>query len=138
LRGNIRPMSTTRRIRLGTGYRAKVRSLAAAGLSEEGILESIPGLTPWELQATLSTPSRRGRPPKAPTISTLDGVKRWRSTKRPRTIRAAVECIDFLLSVIELLEADARGPMASTLCRSGGLAPGEAPQGTVTRRTLIV
>lgn len=71
------------------------------GASEASILKAIPGLRPSELKLTLSIASRRGRPLKAPTIRSLADVVRWRSTKRPRTLRAAVECIDYLLELVE-------------------------------------
>ena len=86
---------------LGRGYRARIRALAAIGVTEAAILAAMPGLRPSELRLTLALDSRRGRPPKEPTIRSLDDVKRWRSTKRPRTLRAAVECIDYLLELIE-------------------------------------
>jgi hypothetical protein len=86
---------------LGRGYRARIRALAAMGATEAAILKAIPGLRPSELKLTLSIAARRGRPPKGPTVRSLADVKRWRSTKRPRTLRAAVECIDFLLELVE-------------------------------------
>ena len=86
---------------LGQGYRARIRALAAMGATEAAILKAIPGLRPSELKLTLSIDSRRGRPPKSPTVRSLADVKRWRSTKRPRTLRAAVECIDYLLELLE-------------------------------------
>jgi hypothetical protein len=86
---------------LGTGYRTEIRELRAAGMSEADVLRHMPGLSPSELAITLSLPSRRGRPPKEPTITSVAAVRRWRATKRPRTVRAAVECIDYLLSLID-------------------------------------
>ena len=86
---------------LGQGYRARIRALAAIGATHAAILKAIPGLRPSELKLTLSIASRRGRPLKGPTIRSLADVKRWRSTKRPRTLRAAVECIDYLLQLVE-------------------------------------
>ena len=71
------------------------------GATEAAILKAIPGLRPSELRLTLSIASRRGRPPSGPSIRSLADVKRWRSTKRPRTLRAAVECIDYLLELVE-------------------------------------
>jgi hypothetical protein len=85
----------------GPGYRAQIRELATIGTPEAEILKAIPGLRPSELRLTLSLPTQRGRPPKEPTIRSLEDVQRWRCTKRPRTIRAAVECIDYLLGFVE-------------------------------------
>jgi hypothetical protein len=74
-------------------------------MSHSDILQAMPGLRRSELELTLSVSERRGRPPKQPTIQSLAAVKRWRATQRPRTIRAALECIDFLLSRIETLNS---------------------------------
>lgn len=89
---------------LGRGYRARIRELVTLGMSKAEILAAIPGLKPSELALTLSISSRRGRPPKKPTIESVDAVKRWRATQRPRTLRAALECIDFLLGRLSELE----------------------------------
>ena len=89
---------------LGPGYRARIRALAAAGANEAAILEAMPGLRPSELRLTLSLEPQRGRPPKPRAIRSVADVKRWRSTKRPRTLRAAVECIDYLLEVLDEMQ----------------------------------
>jgi hypothetical protein len=85
----------------GPGYRKMIRELAAAGLAREEILAAMPGLRPSELELTLAVQPRRGRPPKTPSITTIEAVQRWRATQRPRTLRAAVECIDCLLGLLE-------------------------------------
>lgn len=89
---------------LGRGYRARIRELATLGLSRDQILEAMPGLSASELALTLNVSSRRGRPPKMPTLASLEAVKRWRATRRPRTLRAALECIDFILAQLETLQ----------------------------------
>lgn len=71
-------------------------------MSEAEIQAAIPGLSSTELELTLSSSPRRGRPPKPPSIASIDAVRRWRATQRPRTLRAALECIDFLLARLEL------------------------------------
>lgn len=95
---------------LGRGYRAQIRELAALGLSRAQILDAMPGLRASELQITLAVSSRRGRPPKPPTIASIEAVKRWRSTQRPRTMRAALECIDFLLKQLEATPQQGTNP----------------------------
>jgi hypothetical protein len=101
-----KPMEPTvlRSRSLGRGYRARIRELAALGLSKSQILDVMPALRASELEVTLSLSPRRGRPPKRPTIATVEAVKRWRATQRPRTLRAAIECIDFLLEQLNRLE----------------------------------
>jgi hypothetical protein len=89
---------------LGRGYRARIRELHALGMSEAQILDTMPGLRRSELRVTLSLSQRRGRPPKNPTILSMEAVRRWRATQRPRTLRAALECIDFLLERVTELE----------------------------------
>jgi hypothetical protein len=102
---------TVRRSRsLGRGYRARIRELAALGLSKSQILEVMPGLRASELELTLSLSTRRGRPRKRPTIETVEAVKRWRATRRPRTLRAAIECIDLLLRLLQESERTAMVP----------------------------
>ena len=86
---------------LGRGYRAHIRQLDKLGLSLAEILAEIPGLNASELELTLSRNPRRGRPPKRPSIESVEAVRRWRATQRPRTLRAALECIDFLLTQLE-------------------------------------
>src|ERR1700712_3839631 len=95
---------TSRTRALGGGYRAKIRELDALGMTRVEILEAMPGLRASELDLTLSVSRRRGRPPKLPTITSLEAAKRWRSTQRPRTLRAAIECLDFLLEHLDRLQ----------------------------------
>jgi hypothetical protein len=102
-----RQRGTTRRVRssraVGTGYRSQIRGLEAAGMSHAEIASTL-RVRPSEVEITLALSTRRGRPPKKQTVTSMAAVKRWRSTKRPRTIRAAVECIDYLLGVIDALQ----------------------------------
>jgi hypothetical protein len=95
---------------LGVGYRRHIRELRAAGASETDILRMMPGLRPSELALTLALGGKRGRPPKPPTVASVAAVRRWRATKRPRTLRAALECIDFLLGMLDREEAGTSRP----------------------------
>ena len=84
----------------GPGYRTRIRELAAAGMTRVDIAHAI-GVRPSEVELTLALPARRGRPLKRPTIKSVAEVRRWRASQRPRTIRAALECIDYLLQLID-------------------------------------
>ena len=92
----------------GRGYRAKIRTLAQLGMQVSEIAREL-RIRPSEVALTLATPVTRGRPRKPGSVRSVADVKRWRATKRPRTLRAAVECIDFLLRVIEAGAADNDG-----------------------------
>lgn len=85
---------------VGPGYRAEIRALAAAGMTRSEIARTL-RVRPSEVTITLGLSPRRGRPPKKKTVTSIAVVRRWRATQRPRTLRAALECIDFLLEVID-------------------------------------
>lgn len=94
----------------GPGYRDRIRELSALGVATSEIRKLMPGLRASEIERTLAISPRRGRPLKKPTVHSITAVKRWRATQRPRTMRAALECIDFLLSIVE---ADGHSDLAA-------------------------